>query len=145
MPRKIKPLAPAKLRLVQVARKKLMLSEDDYRAILARVTGVSSSRDLSDGNFRHLMDEFARLGFQSDSATRNLGRRPGFATAGQIANIRKLWAGYTGGTGTEIQLGHWLERTWKISALRFLPEEKAKQAIVVLHGMIARKASGNDA
>ncbi|BCK77769.1 hypothetical protein AA0242T_2702 [Acetobacter aceti NRIC 0242] len=144
MPRKTKPLTPAKLRLVQVARKKLMLSDADYRAILARVAGASSSRDLSDENFRHLMDEFARLGFQSDSATRNLGRRPGFATAGQIANIRKLWCNYTDGQGTESQLGHWLERTWKISALRFLPEDKAKNAIVVLRGMIARKAAKHD-
>ncbi len=127
------------MRLVQVARKRLGLEDEDYRDILMHVGGVSSSRDLTPAAFRELMELFAKFGFQSDANRTNLGRRPGFATAGQIASIRHLWSDYTGGTGTEAQLGHWLERAWKISALRFLPEKEARSAIIVLKQMISRK------
>lgn len=139
MQRKRKPLDPAKVHLVQVARKRLGLADEDYRNILMRVGGVSSSRDLTMETFRELMDIFAKLGFQSDANRTNLGRRPGFATAGQVAAMRRLWADYTEGTGTETQLGHWLERTWKVSALRFLPEKDARNAVIVLKNMVTRK------
>ncbi|MFT8814030.1 regulatory protein GemA [Acetobacter fabarum] len=139
MQRKRKPLDPTKIRLIQVARKTLGLQEEDYRNILMHVAGVSSSSDLTDEAFHELMEFFARLGFQSEANRANLGRRLGFATAGQVATIRRLWSDYTGGAGTEGQLGHWLERTWKISALRFLPEKEARKAIIVLKKMTSRK------
>ncbi|CAI9120424.1 regulatory protein GemA [Brytella acorum] len=138
MPRKAKPLAPAKVRLVQVARKRLDLDEDTYRLVLMRTAGVASARDLSSDGFRRVMDEFGRLGFQSDSNRRNFGDRPGFATTGQVAAIRRQWHLYSEGTGTEAQLGKWLERTFKVSALRFLPEDEARKALIALKQMVAR-------
>ncbi|MFT8420957.1 MAG: regulatory protein GemA [Gluconacetobacter sp.] len=140
MPRKAKPLAPAKVRLVQVARKRLGLDEEAYRLVLARAAGVARTGELSDEGFRRLMDEFARLGFRSDSNRRNFGDRPGFATAGQVAAIRRQWCLYSEGTGTEAQLGKWLERTFKVSALRFLPEDEARKALLALKQMVARKS-----
>lgn len=134
-----RPLAPEKVRLVQVARSRLQLEEADYRSLLMRAGGVSSSRDLSEGGFRLLMDMFALLGFQSTSNKANLGRRPGFATAGEVATIRRLWAEYTSGEGTQAQLGCWLETTWGVSALRFLSAQHGPKAITALRCMCRRR------
>lgn len=141
MARAHRQLAPAKLRLVQVARSRLGLADDDYRSLLARAAGVSSSRDLTENGFHQVMEIFGMLGFQSDSNKRNLGRRPGFATAGQVAAIRRLWLEYTNGEGTEMQLNHWLERTWGVSALRFLTAENGPKAILALRAMCRRRST----
>lgn len=139
-------LPPAKVALIHVARRQLGMNEDDYRALLLRVTGVSSARDLTEGKFRQLMEVFAMLGFQSDSAKTNLGRRPGMATPGHIAAIRALWSEYTDGQGTEQQLGKLLEKTWHVSALRFLPAEMGPKVILALRAMCARrKKASHDA
>jgi hypothetical protein len=86
------------------------------------------------------MEVFASLGFTSDSAEANFGRRAGMATPGQVVAIRRLWSLYTGGEGTDATLGQWLAKTWHISALRFLPEDQAKKAIIALRAMCARRA-----
>ena len=140
MPKARAPLAPEKVRLVQLARARVGLREDDYRSLLMRVGGVTSSRALSRDGFRLLMDAFARLGFQSDSNAENLGRRPGFATAGQVAALRRLWSDYTGDEGTEGELGRWLERTWGVSALRFLSAEQGPKAVSAMRAMCRRRA-----
>jgi len=138
-------LAPAKLRLVQVARRRLDLAEDDYRSLLMRAGGVSSSKELSEAGFRQLMDLFAHLGFQSTSATANFGRREGFATSGQVAVLRRLWRDYTEGDGKPAALDKWIEGTFGVAALRFLPAEKAPKAIAALQAMIGRRQAASRA
>ena len=137
--RKPEGIAPNKVALVHVARRRLGLDEADYRAILLRVAGVDSATRLDDDGFRQLMDVFAAMGFQSDSAARNFGRRPGMAGSGHVAAIRRLWQEYTHGEGTDATLGKWLERTWGVSALRFLTAEQAPKVVAVLKGMVARR------
>jgi hypothetical protein len=137
-------LAQNKVRLIQVAKRSLGLADDDYRSILRRVAGVSSSTQLDDSGFRQVMDSFAHLGFQSTSAAANFGRREGFATAGQVATIRRLWAAYTRGDGTDATLGKWLEGKWRVSALRFLPAEQAPKVIAALKAMHARRMAASE-
>jgi hypothetical protein len=132
-------LSPAKIALVHVAKKRLGLDDADYRTILLRVAGVDSARDLTEATFRQLMDVLSQLGFTSDKAAANFGYRPGMATSGQIATIRRLWADYTAGEGTDSTLGKWLAKHWGISALRFLPADLAPKAIGALHIMCARR------
>lgn len=140
MGRKLKQALPvAKLSLIHVAKRQLDMEEADYRLLLLRAAGVESARDLTEAGFRQVMDAFAHLGFQSDSAARNFGRRPGMAGAGQVAAIRRLWLEYTAGTGTDATLGKWLERTWGVSALRFVTTEQAAKMLAVLKGMVARR------
>jgi hypothetical protein len=134
------PLSAAKLALLHVARQKLGLEDADYRAILLRVAGVESSRDLTAASFRQVMEAFASLGFTSDSAAANFGRRPGMATAGQVATIRRLWAEWTGNEGTDATLGKWLANKWGVSALRFLPIDLAPKVITALRAMCRRRA-----
>lgn len=139
--RKSEGIAPNKVALVQVARRRLGLEDAAYRAILVRVAGMESAARLDDANFRMVMDVFAAMGFQSDSAARNFGRRPGMAGAGHVSAIRRLWAVHTHGEGTDATLGKWLERTWGVSALRFVTAEQAPNVLAVLKGMVARRAT----
>lgn len=139
MARERKPLAPSKVALIHVARKECGLPDHAYRDLLRLVEGVSSASELSEDGFRLAMDVFAHLGFQSYSNRRNFGRRPGFATAGQLETIRRLWSDYTGGLGTEAELGRWLEHSFGVSALRFLPAKQGPKVIAALRAMCGRR------
>lgn len=140
MPKQRKPLAPEKFRLIQVARARVNLTELEYSELLRRAEGVTSAWELSEAGFQLVMGVFAEWGFHSDADVRNLGRRPGFATGGQVATIRRLWAEYTGDLGTELELGRWLERSFGVSALRFLRAADAPRVIGALRAMCARRA-----
>jgi hypothetical protein len=141
MPRKAAALPSAKIALVHVAKRRLGMEDADYRTILLRVAGVESARDLTEAKFRQVMEVFVSLGFTSDSAAGNFGRRAGMASPGQIAAIRRLWTDYTGGEGTDATLGQWLTKTWHISALRFLPAELAPKVLIALRAMCARRSA----
>jgi len=131
-----------KLALIHVAKSRLQLDDADYRALLARVAGVDSSRDLDDAGFARVMDEFARLGFVSDAVRENLGRRhPLMASPGQVRELRRLWTEYTDGKGDDRSLGKWLDRQGWAKALRFLPAHNAQKAIGALVRMTERKAA----
>jgi phage gp16-like protein len=144
MPHK-SPLARNKAQLVQVAKRSLGLADDDYRTILRRAAGVESSTELDDTGFGAVMDLFARLGFQSTSAAANFGRRDGFATAGHVATIRRLWTAYTAAQGDDASLGKWLESHWRVSALRFLTAEQAPKVIAALKAMERRRKPDSEA
>ena len=59
----------AALAKIHVARKSLRLSDEVYRAIIARVTGGKrSSAALDAAERRRLLDELKRLGFQSEKS-----------------------------------------------------------------------------
>lgn len=128
-----------RLSLIHVARNQLGLTDEDYRAILMKVAGVSSSTDLDGAGFDAVMAYFQRLGFTSTRKRETFGERPGMATSAQVALIRKLWGEFTGGEGTEAALGKWLERTFQVSALRFLPAGSAHKAIGALKTMTSRR------
>lgn len=125
--------------LVHVAKTKLGLTDDDYRAILGRVAGVESSKDLDEIGFTLLMEHFTSLGFKSDFRSRSFGERAGMASTRQVEMIRNLWREYTDGAGTDATLGKWLDGTFKVSALRFATSDQAKKAITALKKMKERK------
>ena len=129
-----------KLRLIQVAKKRLGLVDDDYRAVLWRVARVRSSKQLDDTSFDRVMAEFQRLGFESDFSKENFGRRHfTMATANQVAFIRDLWSRCTEGQGTDVGLDAWIEKRYPVSSLRFLPAQKANRVISALKGWLKRK------
>jgi hypothetical protein len=127
------------LALIAVARKAVQLDEDAYRTLLMRAGGVESARELDAPGFDLLMREFRRLGFVSDFCKANLGARPGMATPGQVALIRGLWCEFTEGQGDDGTLGKWIESKFKISALRFLPRDRANKVIHALRAMVAKR------
>lgn len=134
-----------KIGLIKVAQHQLGLSDEDYRAVLQRLGRVDSSKDLDATGFRRVMDHFNALGFRSTSHQRNLGDRAGMATPAQVAFIRRLWGEFTDGKGTDLSLGVWLQRTFKVDALRFVDAETAPRVITALRAMAAKKGSAKPA
>lgn len=137
------PLDRKKLSLLHVAKSRLGLSDEDYRAILRRVAGVESSTELDEVSFDLVMQYFERLGFKSDWSERNFGHRVGMASPQQVALIRSLWSDWTGGKGTDADLGRWLFRSYKVSSVRFLDAGLAGKAINGLRAMVKRRKAGH--
>lgn len=68
-------ISKGKLAQIHIARQQLGLSDDEYRAILARTAGVSSSKDLDDRTVGRVLHEFKRLGWKP-RAPKRAGRVP---------------------------------------------------------------------
>ena len=124
--------------LIHVARKQLQLTDEQYRAILKAFGGVTSSKELDKLGFEQVMQYMAALGFRSDFTRTFYGRGRGMASPGQLTLIRMLWAEYTHGEGTDATLGKWLERSFKVSAPRFVTADLAPKVITALKKMKAR-------
>ena len=67
--------------LLQTAKTKLGLSEEDYRSLLYKY-GVDSTKELTQPAFKHLLKTFQRLGFEMQ----------GRSTAAQLRHIAKMQA-----------------------------------------------------
>ncbi len=124
--------------LIHVAKKQLGLTDAEYRAILRRMGDVESSKDLDREGFELVMQYMAALGFRSDFTRSFYGHRRGMATPAQVANIRRLWGIFADGGGEDRALDKWLDRSFKVSALRFATEGQADRAILALRAMIGR-------
>ena len=109
--------------------------------MLLRIAGVDSAAKLDQRGFGAVMEELARLGFKSTSPKEPFAARsrPGFATNAQVALIRRLWLEWAGADAGYKGLGTWIERTFKVSSLRFLTLSDAPGAIASLKAMTARK------
>lgn len=68
-------ISKSKIAQIHIAKSQLGLSDDDYRAILARTAGVSSSKDLTNKTVGAVLHEFRRLGWQP-KAPKRAGRKP---------------------------------------------------------------------
>jgi phage gp16-like protein len=126
-------ISNSKLKLLHTAKRQLNLSDPQYRAILQKAAGVSSARDLDEDGFERVLTRFQALGFKTLREHRGFGDRPGMATPAQLELIRKLWREFTGGNDKGLE--HWIERWYRISALRFLDSEGAHKAITALKRM----------
>jgi len=78
---------------IHIAKKQLGLDDDTYRALLLRVVGKESSRDMSAAEHGRLLAEFERLGFNPASkAPRKGGKAPAKSLAGPYAKkLQALW------------------------------------------------------
>ena len=117
------------------------LSDEEYRDVLRTMAGVESSKDLDQEGFELVMHGFLALGVRSDFTKTFYGFRPERATPRQVSLIRQLWREYTGCEGSAGALDKWLERTFKVSALRFLTADQARKAIQGLFAMKRRQAA----
>lgn len=83
-------ISKRKLAQIHVAKAQLGLSDDDYRAILARTAGVSSAKELTERTVGGVLHEFRRLGWQP-KAPKRAGRVPNtFNKHEQLAKIEAL-------------------------------------------------------
>jgi len=80
-------LARREIQLIHVARQKISMDEDTYRALLHDRFGVSSSKDMDWRQRKELLDHFKTLGFKSTASTRPT---PAKEKAKQVSKIRAL-------------------------------------------------------
>lgn len=143
-------ISKSKKAVLHVAKAKLDMADEAYRALLMRVGGVASSVNLDEQGFDHVMAEFARLGFIAKGSLNRLtdssdgmpdrtepslrstyGARNGMATTAQIKTIRDLWREFCG-ADDEFRIGRWMEKHFHVSHVRFLDNVKAGKVIAVL-------------
>ncbi|SDK31188.1 gp16 family protein [Billgrantia gudaonensis] len=67
-------ISRGKLAQIHIAKQQLGLSDEDYRAILARTAGVSSAKQLTNRNVGNVLAEFKRLGWEPKPA-KKAGRK----------------------------------------------------------------------
>jgi hypothetical protein len=123
--------------MIQAAKRQLGLSDDDYRGLLWRMGEVESARDLTSSGFNALIRAFEQLGFQRTNPPLHVRR--GMATPAQLALIEQLWRQWSGDENASAMRA-WIERSYKISALRFMTTDHAAMAINALRVMNRRKA-----
>lgn len=142
--------SPAKAGLIQVihvAKRQLALVDDDYRAVLRRVTGKDSCSAMSIAELEAVKAELQALGFKA-SPPRRAGRRPQARTEA-AGKLRALWlSGYALGVvedPSEAALSGWVKRVTGgrrkgVEALQWLTEADAATAIEGLKGWLTRAA-----
>lgn len=142
MTAKEKPLSREKIAIIHVATHQLRMTNEDYRALLMATAGVNSASGLNEAGFRAVMLRMEKLGFTSAkpkaAPAPQYGQREGMATPAQVATIRKLWASWHG-QDNDRALGHWLNRSFHVSDLRFVDAATAQKAIEGLKAMTRRK------
>lgn len=73
--------------IINIARTQLDMVEDDYRAMLVRVTGLSSLRAMSERQKLCVLDELKRLGFRVKAG----GRKLPVSVKPYVRLIHALW------------------------------------------------------
>ncbi|GAB3266103.1 regulatory protein GemA [Chitinimonas naiadis] len=131
-----------KVTLVQVAKRKLDMSEQDYRALLLRTGGVHSTTDLSEKGFNAVMAEFQRLGFVSTSAQRKAStetnRAPGRPTEAQMSLLSD-WAQKAGYGGLDDpRFIQWMKVRARVEHPNFLDMAAAQRVIGALGNWLGR-------
>ncbi len=137
-----KPLSREKIAIVHVAAHQLHMTDADYRTLLMQAAGVNSSRGLSEAGFRAVMMRMEALGFNHPKPKAPpppiYGRRDGMASPAQVSAILRQWTRWHGRDDARA-LGHWLDRSFQVSDLRFVDAPTAQKAIEGLKAMNARK------
>lgn len=77
---------------IHIAKQQLGLDDETYRALLARVAGVRSAKELNPRQVGAVLREFERLGFQPKPSTRRAGRAKPNPAAERKALVGKIEA-----------------------------------------------------
>jgi phage gp16-like protein len=130
------------IRLVHIARRDMALTDESYRAVLERVTGLRSAGEMSAEQLGRVLDELKRLGWRpKPAAARRAGARA-MAQGPQARKARALWLTlYHLGEVTdpsEAALAHFARRQTGKDALQFLRPDEFHQLIEALKDWAAR-------
>jgi hypothetical protein len=131
------------LKAIHVARRQLGLDEDDYRAVLERVTGKRSSGVMTETERRAVVEEFRRLGFAGVASSLASGRKP---LEGPFAKkLQALWISCwnlgIARSRDDKALIAFVKRQTGLEHVRFLRQASdAAKAVEALKGWMAREA-----
>ena len=137
---------------IHVLKAKLSLCTDDYQALLANLTGKTSSKDMSDAERQKVRDHMQglaeRMGVVKASPHRPAARSFAASKAQASPKERKVWALWNqlGRDGvvhntSATALNVWVERTVHVSALRFANSAQLDVLIEALKAWQQRGAS----
>ena len=124
------------IRLIHVAKQKVGLTEEEYRALLAGITGKTSSTELTIAELEAVLKAFKRLGFQ----VKKMAATPdevGRATADQIDYIKGLWE-LSARIKTEAALNAFIKRITGVPYLRWLDVKTAQKVILAVRDIAAQ-------
>ena len=133
---------------IHVGKRGLALTDETYRAVLERVTGKRSCKDMTEVELGRVIEELARLGAYRRKARGRAGARR-LAAGEQAAKIRALWLGlyHLGEVGdpAEAALARYAKRMTKransgegVDDLSFLTPVLADRVIKGLRGWAGR-------
>ena len=125
---------------IHIAKKELGLDDDAYRDVLARVTGKTSSKDMTTGERNRVIDELMRLGWRGGASTTVSKRLEGK----YARKLQALWiSGWHLGIvrdRSDDALIAFVKRQTGIEHTRFLHhEDDARKVIEALKGWLARE------
>jgi len=127
------------LATVHIARKQLAMQDDDYAALLERVTGKRSAADCSDGQLRDAIREFEAKGFRSSSGR---SKRRIVGGGETVRKARAMWISlYQLGAirdGSDAALEALGRRQLKVDRLVWANERHANRLIEALKAMADR-------
>lgn len=134
----------SKIRLIQTARNQLGIDESDYRALLLRTAGVSSSKAITISRFDAVMSEFRRLGFvdtppkRKPKAAGGVGEDRPTARQWKLLEDRARQVGYDG--LSDPRFIAWMKPRGHVEHPRFLNKTAIQRVIAALGSWIQRKA-----
>jgi hypothetical protein len=141
-------ITKGQIKKLQTMRRRLGLTEDDYRLMLWNVAGVKSCRELKGGKVQAVLEHLGRCLGEGSSQQSAVSNQPGSAmlraTAAQARLIEELWGRvtqipYTQPRERRQALRAWLKRTVKASHEHFLTRDMAQRAIEGLKRMAERR------
>lgn len=118
------------IRLIHVGRQKVGLDEEAYRALLAGITGKTSSTELTITELEAVLKALKSLGFQVKKMTAR-AEEVGRATAEQIQYIKGLWE-LSARVKTEAALNRFIKRITGVPYLRWLDVKTAQKVILAV-------------
>jgi phage gp16-like protein len=133
------------LAIIHLAKKQLALDDDTYRALLLRVAGKPSSRDMSVTERGLVIAEFARLGFKAPTGhgKANFPNRP--KTADDVPMLLKVEALLTDAKRPWSYAHAMAKQMFNVDRLEFLREEDLYKVVQALEVDARRrsKAAGS--
>ncbi|MCE0999409.1 gp16 family protein [Pseudomonas sp. NMI1173_11] len=112
---------------IHIAKKELGLDDDTYRALLSRITGQSSAKDLSPLDVAKVLQEFERLGWKSKQ-----GRAKPKPAADKAKLVSKIEA-QLADAGRPWEYGDGLaKRLYKVERLEWLDSKQLGGVVAAL-------------
>lgn len=133
---------------VHIARKTLAMQDDDYRALLMRITPYSTAKRCNDNQLRDVLSEFERMGFRKSGGA---GKRRALGNSQTVRKARAMWISlYQLGAindGSDAALEAFGKRQLRVDRLQWADERQgfrmieALKAIAERHGWSQRISS----
>ena len=140
------------IRMIHVAKAKLNVDDESYRALLTGACGVSSAKDIKTWEqYDAVMKAFAKLGFvyrsksfgRASNVEPQKKRNPEWITEKQERYIRGLWK-LIAKNKSDIALDSFIERITGLASINWLKKKNAADVIVALRKMAAEQGINPD-